>query len=173
MAAENIIQTKVNQNEAVHQTIYGSVTIGAIYHDLLDFIEPSLLPKPTFSVHSLNIQRNEEFLFRKPELRTLYEKLVISDRKASRPLFCVIHGFGGVGKIQMALEFAYEYMETFEAIFWVSADPEKLTELRRTYGAIGRKLGLISVTTTDEGEVEIIRSQLETEGKSDSLSTFH
>ena len=165
MVADDSIHSRVNQNQALHQTIHGPVSIGATYLGPRGSAEQLQLSKPTFPVHSLNVQKNEEFICRETELRILHGKLVASERKDSRPLSCVIHGFGGVGKTQMALAFAYEYLETFDAVFWISADPEKPTEFRRTYGAIGRKLGLISVTTIEEAEVEIIRNWLETEGK--------
>ncbi len=33
-------------------------------------------------------------------------------------------GLGGIGKTQIALEYAYRYAQTYQAIFWVAADPQ-------------------------------------------------
>ena len=35
-----------------------------------------------------------------------------------------INGLGGIGKTQIALEYAYRYSETYQAVFWISADPQ-------------------------------------------------
>src|SRR6266700_4339770 len=34
-----------------------------------------------------------------------------------------INGLGGIGKTQIALEYAYRYSEAYQAIFWIGADP--------------------------------------------------
>ncbi|MBA2678002.1 MAG: toll/interleukin-1 receptor domain-containing protein, partial [Ktedonobacteraceae bacterium] len=33
-------------------------------------------------------------------------------------------GLGGIGKTQIALEYVYRYVQTYQAIFWVTADPQ-------------------------------------------------
>ncbi len=35
-----------------------------------------------------------------------------------------INGLGGIGKTQIALEYAYRYSKTYQAVFWISADPQ-------------------------------------------------
>jgi tetratricopeptide (TPR) repeat protein len=35
-----------------------------------------------------------------------------------------LNGLGGIGKTQIALEYAYRYAQTYQAIFWVAADPQ-------------------------------------------------
>lgn len=34
-----------------------------------------------------------------------------------------LNGLGGIGKTQIALEYTYRYAQTYQAIFWVAADP--------------------------------------------------
>ena len=94
---------------------------------------------PTFPIHCVNIGESHDFCGRGNELNDLYQALMESHSDAA-PVSCVIHGIGGVGKTQTALKFTYKYKSDFEAVFWVSADPEKKTEILRTFGAIGRRL---------------------------------
>jgi tetratricopeptide (TPR) repeat protein len=35
-----------------------------------------------------------------------------------------INGLGGIGKTQIALEYVYRYVQTYQAVFWVAADPQ-------------------------------------------------
>jgi tetratricopeptide (TPR) repeat protein len=35
-----------------------------------------------------------------------------------------LNGLGGIGKTQIALEYAYRYTQEYQAIFWVAADPQ-------------------------------------------------
>jgi tetratricopeptide (TPR) repeat protein len=35
-----------------------------------------------------------------------------------------LNGLGGIGKTQVALEYVYRYAQTYQAIFWVAADPQ-------------------------------------------------
>ncbi|KAK1750149.1 hypothetical protein QBC47DRAFT_310415, partial [Echria macrotheca] len=97
--------------------------------------------QPKFPVRSVNIAENKSFVGRADELREMF-KLLIEDHQEARPVSCVLHGIGGVGKTQTALKFLYQFDKEFDAIFWVSADPEKETETQRTFGNIGVQLKL-------------------------------
>jgi tetratricopeptide (TPR) repeat protein/DNA-binding XRE family transcriptional regulator len=64
--------------------------------------------------------RNPLFLGRDDLLQSLRNKLV-PGRKATA-LTQSINGLGGIGKTQVALEYAHRYGEHYEAVFWVTAD---------------------------------------------------
>jgi tetratricopeptide (TPR) repeat protein len=49
-------------------------------------------------------------------------------------------GLGGIGKTQIALEYVYRYAQTYQAIFWVAADPQG--DLLADYVSIARFLHL-------------------------------
>ncbi len=114
---------------------------------------PSANKEPKFPVRSVNIEENKSFVGRTAELDEMYKCLVQTHQDA-RPKSCVLHGIGGVGKTQTALRFLYQYDKRFDAILWVSADPEKETEIQRTFCNIGVQLGLFG-----DGE-EITDSQI-------------
>ena len=49
-------------------------------------------------------------------------------------------GLGGIGKTQIVLEYVYRYAQTYQAIFWVTADPQG--DLLADYVGIARFLHL-------------------------------
>ncbi|MCJ1398272.1 hypothetical protein MMC11_001469 [Xylographa trunciseda] len=57
------------------------------------------------------------------------------------PICCVLHGLGGTGKTQTALEYTYRYREAYDAMFWLSA--ERDPELASSFALIALKLGLV------------------------------
>ena len=131
-------------------------------HNRASYATNALTPS-NFPIHSVNMGENHDFMGREKELSSLHDTLVESHATAT-PVSCVIHGIGGVGKTQFALKFTYKYKSDFQAVFWISADPEKETEILRTFGAIGRRLRLFDSEVIDQTKVEIIVNWLETTG---------
>jgi NB-ARC domain len=75
---------------------------------------------------------------------------------ASSPVLCVLHGMGGVGKTEIALEYAYKNRHNYECVFWVSA--QSRVHLSQAYCAIGKQVGVISAThqhSRDQCEIEM------------------
>ena len=69
----------------------------------------------------LPYQRNQFFLGREDVLVQLQRQLQTSQTTAlSQPQ--AINGLGGVGKTQVALEYAYRHTQDYQAIFWTRAD---------------------------------------------------
>ena len=51
-----------------------------------------------------------------------------------------LHGLGGIGKTQIAVEFAYRFRSDYDLIWWVAAGDDR--SIRRSLVSLGRKLGL-------------------------------
>ncbi|KAF2972232.1 hypothetical protein GQX73_g1280 [Xylaria multiplex] len=62
---------------------------------------------------------------------------------------CVIHGIGGVGKTQVALEYTYRHREDYSYIFWVRA--ESSVELSTSFASFRRSI-MPSFTVQDQLE---------------------
>lgn len=116
-----------------------------------------------FPLHSINIAANPDFVGRRSQLKSLY-RLLVEDHNEARPVACVLYGNPGVGKTQTALKFVYDYMTEFNAVFWVSADADQDMETLRTFGNIGRRLGLIKNEDLHESQVEVVLNWLQTAG---------
>jgi tetratricopeptide (TPR) repeat protein len=57
-----------------------------------------------------------------------------------RPRACVLHGLGGVGKTQTAIEYAYRQRQRYTVIWWISA--ERAVTLVAGLAGLARRLGL-------------------------------
>ena len=70
---------------------------------------------------------NPDFFGREDILRQLQDALQPSREQNIPDLpnvlrSVVVHGFGGIGKTQIAIQYAYSNIGQYDAIFWVQAD---------------------------------------------------
>jgi hypothetical protein len=84
-------------------------------------------------------QRNGNFTGREDLLDQIHRSLSLRTQStmAAQPL----HGLGGVGKSQIAVEFAYRYQSNYQLMWWVQADDER--SIRRSLVSLARRLGLL------------------------------
>jgi len=68
-----------------------------------------------------------------------------------------LHGLGGAGKTQLALEYAYRYQAEYKYVFWISATDQ--AQLLSSYGDIAKSTGCI--TTTVMSSIEVAKAVLE------------
>ncbi|MGW0332993.1 FxSxx-COOH system tetratricopeptide repeat protein, partial [Streptomyces sp. NPDC003011] len=68
--------------------------------------------------------RNTSFVGRQALLRAVEEQLAAQDTAAVLPH--ALHGLGGVGKSQLALEYIYTHQQDYKVICWISAERESL-----------------------------------------------
>ena len=102
--------------------------------------------------------RNPNFTGRAKLLRDLREAL---DGEKSAALTQAIHGLGGVGKTQLAIEYAYRYANHYSLIWWVRSEtPESLNA---DWEALARRMNLVSQEDRPEQSqvIEIVRGALE------------
>jgi tetratricopeptide (TPR) repeat protein len=88
-------------------------------------------------------QRNKNFTGREDILLQLRAG-VATDVTAVVPH--ALHGFGGVGKTQVAIEYAYRYRSEYDVVWWISADQPHL--VRSSLAALAPHLKLPSPTAT-------------------------
>lgn len=92
-------------------------------------------------------------------------------RASCGPVCCVLHGMGGVGKTETALEFTYVYRKDYGAISWLPA--ERGPAFRAAFAQIAVNLGLgMYDEHGDYQKASAINSRkwLEQTSKSQSLS---
>lgn len=92
-------------------------------------------------------QRNKNFTGREGLLDQLRRQL--AEQKQTAVLPYAIHGLGGVGKTQLAVEYAHRNGNQYQIVWWISADQVPL--VRSTMAALAPRLGLSDIAS---GRVE-------------------
>jgi tetratricopeptide (TPR) repeat protein len=73
---------------------------------------------------SVPLPRNPFFTGREEILETLHAQLGI-EQAVALTQSSALHGLGGVGKTQIALEYAYRYAFDYSAVFWIEAEQDE------------------------------------------------
>jgi hypothetical protein len=82
--------------------------------------------------------RNAAFTGRDDVLDRLRDQLVGSSQAVVLPL--ALYGYGGVGKTQIALEYAHRYMAEYDVVWWVPSEQREL--INPALADLARELGL-------------------------------
>lgn len=80
---------------------------------------------------------NANFTGRHTELATLRDALT---RTPGTTVLWALQGLSGVGKTQLAVEYAYRYAAEYDIVWWIPADSPEL--IRANLAALGQRLGL-------------------------------
>ncbi|KAK2593350.1 hypothetical protein QQS21_008960 [Conoideocrella luteorostrata] len=89
---------------------------------------------------NLPARQNPAFIGRQYELELLTSTLLSDTSTVQLPCAC-LYGLAGVGKTQVALQFAYKNIGMYDAILWVSADSE--IKIAGSLREIANGLGLL------------------------------
>ena len=85
-------------------------------------------------------QRNKNFTGREALLDDLHRRMAADLSDVTAVLPHALHGYGGVGKTQLAVEYVYRYQYEYDLVWWVQADQG--TVVRSTLAALAPRLGL-------------------------------
>lgn len=98
-------------------------------------------------------QRNKNFTGREDLLRRLRAG-VSTDITAVVPH--ALHGLGGVGKTQVAIEYAHKFQSDYDVVWWIPADQPYL--VRSSLAALAPQLGLLSTTGIEDAAIAVLDS---------------
>jgi hypothetical protein len=91
--------------------------------------------------------RNPHFTGREAELLTLRDQLRSGGPAVIRQPPSTLYGLGGVGKTQIATEYAHRHAEEYEVVWWVRSDQED--SIQASLVALGTHLRLPDVSPGD------------------------
>ncbi len=103
--------------------------------------------------------RNPGFVGRDATLVGVRERL----RSGGTAVVQVLHGVGGVGKTQMAIEYAYRYAGAYDVVWWVSAEETGL--IGAQYAALAVELELAPPRADTASAVGALRAYLRSHGR--------
>ena len=103
-------------------------------------------------------RRNPNFTGREALLRKLRQTLRGGESAALTQ--AAMHGLGGVGKTQLAIEYVYRYASDYSVVWWLRSETRE--SLNADYEELGRKLGLVPEREGLEQAqvVELVREDL-------------
>ncbi|MFC1411801.1 FxSxx-COOH system tetratricopeptide repeat protein [Streptacidiphilus sp. N1-12] len=104
--------------------------------------------------------RNAHFTGREKELRTLRERLEPESPNATVQPTQALVGMGGVGKTDIAAEYAYRHTADYDLVWWVRAERENL--VRDAFVKLGRKLGIAHAEAQRDKSVSDVIDALKT-----------
>jgi tetratricopeptide (TPR) repeat protein len=118
---------------------------------------PGSVPSTWYVPH----RRNRNFTGRETILEELSAALAANHTAA---ITQAIHGLGGIGKTQLAVEFVYRNRHRYEIVWWIEA--EQTATLEAGYRALGSAVGVPGLDGQNAETVrELVRSWLETNGE--------
>jgi tetratricopeptide (TPR) repeat protein len=118
-------------------------------------------PGPRFPGNAPNVfdvpQRNPNFTGRDTALDALREQFASSG--ASDLLRVALHGLGGVGKTQVALEYAYRFQADYDLVWWVDAEQDEtvIESLAELAGRLGIPSGDSNAAAAENAVQELRR----------------
>ncbi|KAL8358300.1 hypothetical protein RB601_009625 [Gaeumannomyces tritici] len=119
------------------------------HQDVIDAIPAAFnvarLIKPSELLHE---DQNPHFVGRDEELTMIRSHVLHAAPPGTKRLKRVaIHGIGGMGKSQLALEYTFQLRSSFRAVFWIRSEVN--TVLQQDFGQIARILGTDQVAGKD------------------------
>ena len=123
----------------------------------------------------LPFHKNHSFTGRDQELAEIHKELHSADTTISHQRVMVLHGLGGIGKTQLAIQYAYVHQRDYTPVWWVNASTTRTlsegflgiaqqlleyhiqnttTGVRPDYAQIAAALGLPRGAVNQKGELK-------------------
>ena len=129
----------------------------------LSFIAISTSRTALPAIWNIPYRRNPFFIGRDEILSDLHAQLQSGQATALSQSPHAISGLGGIGKTQIATEYAYRYHQEYDAVFWAHAESKEV--LSSSYDTIAELLHLPERNQKQEMIIQAVKTWLQTHGK--------
>ncbi len=143
------------------EAVYGQIGENkGVVHQYFGEVKHALHSSPPDRIWTVPYPHNPFFTGREDYLEQLHTNL-LAHKAAAITQPQAIHGLGGIGKTQIAVEYAHRHRETYPYVFWVNA--ATLETLFVDFITLAKLLGL-SLSNDDEQKtiVTFVRNWLDT-----------
>lgn len=171
---EQISRLEKDIDDHEHSTVTRNLSTPMAYSPKFDSALEIAVGGLSLPILSGRPVQNFSFLGRESQLTSIHDTLQFHPKSSKRgPACCVIHGIGGIGKTQTALQYTYVYEHYYEAIFWLKA--QTIMELAKSYAAIADEVDAAGSTrglsqNGDLGKgVDVARKWLQTTSTASAL----
>ena len=138
--AEQISSFGKNIDQNVHSAVTSGLSPPPILPSKVHLRNEISIGDTSLPILSGRPVQNFSFLGRESQLTSVHNSLQYHLKPSEKgPSCCIIHGIGGIGKTQTALQYTYVYEHFYEAIFWLKAETN--IELAKSYAAIAEEVG--------------------------------
>ncbi|MFD9491845.1 FxSxx-COOH system tetratricopeptide repeat protein, partial [Streptomyces sp. NPDC060005] len=103
--------------------------------------------------------RNAAFVGRGSLIADLRARLSSEQKFAAQAL----HGQGGVGKSQLAIEYAYRFADCYDLVWWIASGHKEL--IGKQLAALAEAAGLIDATASTQQAVSALKNRLRQSGR--------
>ena len=103
----------------------------------------------------LPMGRNKEFIGRDAEM-TILEKTLKKEHRSTIHAVC---GMGGLGKSQLALEYAYRHEKEYALVYWIRS--EYMETLKADYRTLGQEMGIAEEFLRGDKAIPTMKGVLE------------
>ncbi|WP_405590741.1 FxSxx-COOH system tetratricopeptide repeat protein [Streptomyces sp. NBC_01190] len=104
--------------------------------------------------------RNAQFTGRDEQLRLLREGLRASSVEVLGQPPQAVFGLGGVGKTEIAAEYAYRYAEDYDIVWWVHSEQE--ARVQDAFVKLAKRLGIAHAETQRDKSIWAVLAELRT-----------
>ena len=134
--------TRIRQQIEAGRDAYGAAGDQTVIN--IAFMEGPSAPGPFRHMWGKVPPRNPGFTGRDGLLAAVRESLLAGDRTVVQAL----HGMGGVGKTQLAIEYAHRFADSYDVVWWITAEQpgligDQFMALAESLGCMPRGAGLI------------------------------
>ncbi|KAH8722805.1 hypothetical protein GQ44DRAFT_657694 [Phaeosphaeriaceae sp. PMI808] len=125
---------------------YAKELLGVVKKQGLDELEPAKVSPYQTDFSLEGVPRVRKFIKRPIEIARLEQVLLHKDKLNQRQQIHILHGLGGIGKTQLAVEFMRQHHRQFSAVFWL--DGRSADSVKRSIASCARRIpqGHISET---------------------------
>ncbi|KAK7193587.1 NB-ARC and TPR domain protein [Paraphaeosphaeria sporulosa] len=151
----SLSRTHFNMNKFGNATEEDFETVAEVVEGMVDksrklvWARSQYHGKHKVDFHLKGVPTVGKFIQRDAEMKALEQLLLENTATVSRQKVVVLHGLGGIGKTQLAVEFARKHHRRFSSVFWLDGESE--VSLKESFTSMMQRLPQGELTADGKG----------------------